>query len=87
MGNGVSLGFLCAPLFHYFHFMCMIFTLPTSFMLSHREGMIFPPCYDVICFNFNLTVMDVTDFLNYCAPGMQNTNSYNSNKVISFFPF
>lgn len=47
----------------------------------------FRSCYDIICFNFNLTVMDVTDFLHYCAPGMQNTNSYNSNKVISFFLF
>lgn len=58
------------PLFHCSHFMCVIITLQSPLTLSQREEiifysiMIFSPCYDIICFNFNLNVMDVRDFRN-----------------------
>lgn len=48
--------------------------------------MIFSPCYDIIWFNLNLSVIDMKDLLNQCAFGRQNKNLCKWNKV-AFLPF
>lgn len=58
------------PFFHCSYCMCRIITLQSPFILSQRKEIIFCPimifssCYDIICFNFNLNVMDVRGLLN-----------------------
>lgn len=69
-GNGVSLDFLCAPPLPLFLFHVPDHHLPIPFYIISKGRnyfysiMIYSSSYDIICFNFNLNVMDVRDFLN-----------------------
>lgn len=73
LGNGkwCAGGFpVCAPPLSLFLLHVRDHHPPNPFYIISKERnyfcpiMIFSPCYDIICFNFNLNVMDVRGFLN-----------------------
>lgn len=70
-GYGVLLNFLCAPSRPLFPLHECDHQPPRIPFLTISKGryyfsplMISHPCYDIICFNFNLNVTDVMDFIN-----------------------